>query len=432
MRQKSPYSLYRRNVGGKIIYYYITYDKAGKRLRYSTGCMVKYKAVEYLAGLFQETGSYIPSAPPVAPMRFSEYATGWWEWETCPYVRSQKESGFDIGHSYCDTCITVTEKYLVPEFGRALLGEISVDRVESWMRRLYEGTGKTSTGKQERPLSAKSVLNYLSILSVMMQEAVRLGHVDKNPCASVRRLAKNSATRGVLTVAEVKQIFSDPSAWYNQHAYVASVIASCTGMRLSEIRALRCCDVKADHLHVELSLEDTYGSKGTKTGDVRDLPLPSSVMSLVMAARGDDDSERPLLCYPDRRPYGRHAFPDGLYDVLADLFEHQDGCPGKMVVDERAKAAGKKHKDGSEIMVRYGETIRRERNITFHSWRHFLNSQLLSQGISGEKTRRITGHTTESMTRHYAHFSLADYSDVLTITEGMLKPQEKPQEKAES
>jgi len=50
----------------------------------------------------------------------------------------------------------------------------------------------------------------------------------------------------------------------------------------------------------------------------------------------------------------------------------------------------------------------------------FLNSQRLAHGISGEKTRMITGHTTADMTSRYTHFLLQDYGDVLGVTEDML------------
>ncbi len=35
-----------------------------------------------------------------------------------------------------------------------------------------------------------------------------------------------------------------------------------------------------------------------------------------------------------------------------------------------------------------------ERKITFHGWRHFLNTLMRPSGIADAKTRRITGHRT--------------------------------------
>ena len=59
---------------------------------------------------------------------------------------------------------------------------------------------------------------------------------------------------------------------------------------------------------------------------------------------------------------------------------------------------------------------REERNITFHSWRHFYNS-LMRGKIHDAKLRRLTGHKTLEMTEHYTHFNITDFKDVLIIQE---------------
>ena len=55
-------------------------------------------------------------------------------------------------------------------------------------------------------------------------------------------------------------------------------------------------------------------------------------------------------------------------------------------------------------LVRIGITdIQRiERNITFHSWRHFFNSYMRTR-IPDNQLRKITGHRTIAMTEHYDH-----------------------------
>ena len=59
---------------------------------------------------------------------------------------------------------------------------------------------------------------------------------------------------------------------------------------------------------------------------------------------------------------------------------------------------------------------RKERNITFHSWRHFYNS-LMRGKIHDAKLRQLTGHKTLAMTDHYTHFNINDFKDVLSIQE---------------
>ena len=66
------------------------------------------------------------------------------------------------------------------------------------------------------------------------------------------------------------------------------------------------------------------------------------------------------------------------------------------------------------------DEVSRERHITFHAWRHFLNSLMRSNGVSDAKTRRVTGHRTAAMTEWYTSWAAVDISEVVTIQEGLL------------
>lgn len=380
MRQKAPFRLYKRQVHGKTIWYYTCYDEYGKRYRVSTGCTSKTTANNRCMEWYRD-GNLLPSR--ATPVLFSEYAKDWWVWGKCPYLTSKLENGYQIGKNYAKTNRSIMTKRILPDFQHVYLHQITVDMVEQWAKGLRED--KEVDGKVVKGLSPKSVRNYVGVLSVMLDEAVRLEHIPRNPCKKARIVAKRSRPTGILTRDEAFLIFSDPDKWYNRHGYAANLLASVTGMRLSEIRALQCVDVKVDHVHVERSIADRDGMKTTKTNDVRDLPVPSKVMEELETIK-HGRSEGFLFCYPDGKPYGRHMFLDNLKDVL------------KL----------------------YGIDCE-ERNLKFHSWRHFLNTQLLSHGISGEKTREITGHTTEAMTQRYKHFRLEDYRDVLEVTEEIVR-----------
>ena len=59
---------------------------------------------------------------------------------------------------------------------------------------------------------------------------------------------------------------------------------------------------------------------------------------------------------------------------------------------------------------------RKNRNITFHSWRHFFNTYFRGR-IHDSKLQNLTGHRTDTMTDHYTHFSIEDFRDVMEIQE---------------
>jgi integrase len=47
---------------------------------------------------------------------------------------------------------------------------------------------------------------------------------------------------------------------------------------------------------------------------------------------------------------------------------------------------------------------RSRRKLTFHGWRHFLNTTLLMANVSDSKVMGITGHASKKMKERYTHF----------------------------
>jgi integrase len=72
----------------------------------------------------------------------------------------------------------------------------------------------------------------------------------------------------------------------------------------------------------------------------------------------------------------------------------------------------------------------KRRALTIHGWRHFLNTELLKQGLTVMQVQGVTGHKSEKMTEMYNHPSASQIADVMkaqaAIT-GTRKPEkEKP------
>jgi integrase len=272
------------------------------------------------------------------------------------------------------------DRYILPTFKSSVLTEITSTKIEAWQRYLIE----------RKKLSTKYANNILSIFSVILDEARREGHIKSNPAREVRAFANNSKQRGILTFEEARDLLTNLSYRDNPIAYTASLLAACTGMRIGEIRALRPCDLRDGYIHVEHSVDLQGTLKGTKTGDKRDLPLPQSLMD-ALRTLADHAGKQGRIFSVAGVPMSAAAIRDAYYRALA--------------------AKGIKREE------------RKKRNLTFHSWRHFLNSQLLSHGINESKTRKITGHSTTEMTARYTKFLVNDFADVLQITESILHTQ---------
>jgi len=387
MRTKQAYSLFPRKVGKnkKTIWYYMAYDEDGVRHQYSTGCTSRTQALDEMNRRVRQD-QLIRDGFKAAVPTFAEFADKWWT-EDCPYLKSEKDHGRELSPGYVAIQKKNLDRYLIPAFGKKRIDALKVVTIEKWQHLLLDGTAPVSipekavgVSSKNKKLSPKSVNNLTSLLSTMLREAVRLGHMEKNPCSDLKGFSDRSKRRGVITTDEAKQIFSS-KAWKSDIARVASLLSAVTGMRSGEILAVRYEDVKADHIHVEHSWDPKHGIKGTKTGDVRDLPIPDKVMDALMKIRAHRKDGQFIFSVLGDTPVSRGYLLNNLRNVM----------------------------DAEKVDWK-------TRNIGFHSWRHFLNTQLLGAGLSGEITREITGHTTEEMTQRYKHFELEHFKGVLEVT----------------
>ena len=77
--------------------------------------------------------------------------------------------------------------------------------------------------------------------------------------------------------------------------------------------------------------------------------------------------------------------------------------------------------DGALKQIKIKPAEREKRNITFHSWRHFLNTALRAAKASDPLVQRVTGHRTAQMKEHYTHFALEDFKRVMSVQERLLE-----------
>ena len=63
-------------------------------------------------------------------------------------------------------------------------------------------------------------------------------------------------------------------------------------------------------------------------------------------------------------------------------------------------------------------SIERE-GLTFHSFRHFFNSQLVASGVQGELVRAVIGHESEAMTERYLHLQASQMKPIMQVQEAI-------------
>lgn len=271
MRYREPFTVFPRKMkSGLVVWYYQTYDNNNRRTTArSTGQTLKGAARAYCNKLYKED-ALIPNRG--GNITFANYSVDWWEWDKCEYLKYRR-SRRNLSQTYADAGKISVKNHLLPYFGKMRLEAITNYDIEKWLL-TYAARGLTN-------LTANVNLTFLKI---MLGDAVRRGFLDINPGAKVSPLKKDTRERDILSVDEVGRIFdynSIDKIWKDRIYYLANLLSACTGMRVSEILAVRGETLFEDHIFVQKQYHHKYGLIPTKTKDTRQVPyLVSFIRSL--------------------------------------------------------------------------------------------------------------------------------------------------------
>jgi hypothetical protein len=175
MKIHSNYTLYWRVVpSGKRVVYYYAWDEYNKRRGgYSTGQTTVTAAKLYCDKLLRE-GRLIPNSDFMPT--FAEYARGWWEWETCSYLKKRRKRA-SLTQAYADNNRKNLKNQLIPYFGSMPLNKITKDDVENWFDDMIERDYQNTT-----------INGWFGTLKTMLIEAVERKLIPKDPTDKMQRL----------------------------------------------------------------------------------------------------------------------------------------------------------------------------------------------------------------------------------------------------
>lgn len=361
MPSESTFGVYpRRLKSGKTVFYYWAYASSGKRIYKTTGVDSYEKAIRYCRDLLK-FGKLVNEKR----YTFSCYTSDFFLYDICPYIRTRLLHGKSYTKSWAMAQRNLLLSRIFPEFGDFDIREIYEDRIESWLYKLkQEGVG------------TKTLNHLITILRIIFGYALKSRDIDENPMEHIELFALKSAEKGILSREELKRLFIDESAslWDSKMHYTLNLTAAITGMRLGELLALRFNMIQPSYITVAYSWNTLDKLKCTKNGKVRKIPIP-----------------------------------DMLYRLLCFLGENKESTDfvfssGKKPIDHKTV-----YKYFYRALEKIGlsKTIREEKNITFHSFRHGFNTMLLESGIAPETVRLLTGHSA-GMTARYSHVQLAN------------------------
>ncbi|AMA00252.1 tyrosine-type recombinase/integrase [Corynebacterium glutamicum] len=268
--------------------------------------------------------------------------------------------------------------------------------VDAWHRQLRSGRPWMSKGdKGLAPSTAREHVVRLSVVlnsavedRIILRNVVKLPRIDdgaqvlRSDVPSIESIQKvvaqlqaGGAEHHVMKRVKGSRTEWEPGVGVQQPQPVIAAmvgIAIGSGLRLSELCALRKGDV--DLLRREIRVEAQLSANGKER-------VPTKTATSVRIIPVADD----LLEVVDRQLRGA---------VNGWVFETKRGTP------YRAASAGAELRKAVRFL---GE------DLTFHSFRHFFATKMISSGVSVKQVQRVMGHASAATTLDvYAHFFPGD------------------------
>lgn len=301
------------------------------------------------------------------PVFLIETLTNFWDFENSEYVKKRIAHGYDIKQRNCKEKLGIVKRYWAKYFDAdRTVQSLTSRELDDFLMYL----------RIEKNLSADTVNKTMTAGNMAFEFLIKEGLITSNPLTSVERFKVNAKKRGIPTETEMKKLMELNWDWTDSVNKLAFKVAALFGLRAGEISGLQVCDIdaNADLLYIRHSWNDTDKLKDTKNGDDRIIPIEHGVaLDLLMNARRNPDYSDTSFVFWSPKVAGQPMWPSSFEDDFYIAMQK----------------------------IGISEEQRKERNIVFHSLRHYCATQI-AQRASLEIAMKILGHRTEEMTRLYS------------------------------
>jgi integrase len=396
------------------VFYYQSYDELGRRLPgRSTGKSTKTAARAFcdalLAKGFLFNGEQVTKVP-----LFRDYAKGWWDFDTCEYVKSKGKRQGEFTPNYLHKARIILDKHLIPAFGSLQLNQITDGVINKWgplKTSVFRGLPiinaiparncvaprKNQPGFFEVPkwlddltdggLKHTTAMTYLWVLSAMLQWAVEYHkYLKYNPCRNVEHLSDDTRKIEILRPDEVGALFPDDwsSVWDDPLSYLACKTAAYTGMRFGEVLGIRGEFIHRGYIHVAMQ-HTQFVYAVVKTKKPRYVTLPAGLEGELRRLAEGKGGRYLFEKGEGEAPIGHHRVQKNLREALAWI--------GVSLEEQR------------------------RRHLTFHGFRHFFNTYMLAGNVPDDKVMAMTGHHSKRTKERYTHFDPGMFGEVRALQE---------------
>lgn len=350
---------------------------------------------------------------------FYEYVEKFWDYDASDYIRRRNvKNPNSIGRDYArnmqGTFILNAKPHLP---SKLKLNQVQTNHIETVINKLID----------EGKLSNATIQKVVQSMSVPLRQAFRVSMIPSNPMDKVESISSRSKERGILTQSELVGLFTkmkdgqldDSGEVIDKPVYLACLLSTYTGMRQGEIRGLRSDAIEIINdqygiITIREAFAQRAGFKTPKGKRDRKVPAPRWLCDELLQCVSINPYGNDLVFWSktsDTNPISASYIRDRLYEVMWEQLEEQQSCVGRMVKD-----GDKTDSEGHPVMIRYGEILRRDRDINFHSFRHFFVTQMRGSGqLSEGELRSIVGHRKSSTTDLYDHNTQEQMSKAVNV-----------------
>jgi len=203
---------------------------------------------------------------------------------------------------------TMLNTWILPRWGSYQLREVRTVAIEEWLGRI--------------PRSRSTRAKIRGVMSVLFNHARRWEWFDKNPVTMVRQSAKRERIPTVLEMEEIRALLAE----LKPLLYTLVMVAATTGLRISELLALKWQDVDFENLSLSVTKSiwrNVVGQCKTEASR-KPVPLDSFMAEALWRWKQTTAFNRPehwVFASPyhgGRQPYGpknlleRHIWPAAL------------------------------------------------------------------------------------------------------------------------
>lgn len=367
MYGRQEFGLVKRKMrDGKIVYYYWIYDENSKRIYRSTGKRTKAEATRYV---LQRRDDNLLGEKDRENISMKAFCKDLFVWDRCPIIKNKLDRGKHFTQATAINKRYRIENHIIPGLGTVPVSKLTPERIDQWLLSL-----------PKKGLSNSTSNNILSVLREIMDFAVKSGMAKANPCDKVERLGNDSVRHSSFTREEVRAVIGKESEWENPLIRLMCATAAMTGMRIGEVRALMADQIEGNTIRVNASLAQKDGRKCTKNRQERVVPIPEFLREALMK----------------------------IAPVKGGLIFSFDTVHAISVNDVNTALKERCRKLGID-------------DHTFHSFRVFVNTELVASNINETVVRALVGHQDAKMTEHYMHLETAELDKVKKIQSSILE-----------